>query len=191
MTLSAVRSFEKLDFRDPKPFLARLRVFELDVAQSATPRKIRTLRTNALKESREMREAAIFCYLMGQRIGHTVYVASGERQDYDFVAMWDDGQVRNYAPVQLKEVVPKHLNGEATLAQVVSSLAKYADSKDLVVAVHLNQQLSFDPVEVVVPPLCIGGLWMFGAVSPDHSRWGLWGDFLRGQGGTLHEYPDA
>ncbi len=189
MDRSAIKSFEKLDFRDPKPLLVWLREFALQVAQTETPTKIRTLRTNSLKEWRELREAAIFCYLMGQRIGHTVYIGRGERQDYDFVAMWEVDGTRSYAPVQLKEVVPKHINPAATLEQVVASLAKYGNSSDLVVAIHFNQRHHFDPSDVYVSKLAIAGLWLFGAVSPDQTHWGLWGDFLQTPTGTEHQYP--
>ena len=131
----------------------------------------------------------MFCYLMGQRVGQTIYVGPGERQDYDFVAMREDDGARSYTPVQLKEVVPKHVNPAATLEQVVASLAKYGDSRDLLVVIHLNQRLRFDPSDVCVPKLPIGGLWMFGAISPDQTRWGLWGDFLGTPTGTEHQHP--
>ena len=189
MNRFVTRSFETLDFRDPRSFLVGLRELELQVARTQTPTKIRTLRTNSLKEWRELREAAMFCYLMGQRVGQTIYVGPGERQDYDFVAMREDDGARSYTPVQLKEVVPKHVNPAATLEQVVASLAKYGDSRDLLVVIHLNQRLRFDPSDVCVPKLPIGGLWMFGAISPDQTRWGLWGDFLGTPTGTEHQHP--
>jgi hypothetical protein len=184
-----IRQFEKLEFRDPQPFLVKLRGFELEVARTETAEKIRTLRTNALKDMRELREAAIFCFLMGQRIGHTVYLAPGESQDYDFVASWYDGEVRTYAPVQLKELVPKHVNPSATLEHVIASLQKYADSRDLAVAVHLNQQREFDFRDIRLPALKIGSLWFFGALSQDHLSWGLWGDFLKSPIPGEYLYP--
>jgi hypothetical protein len=184
-----LRAIQKLEFRDPEPFLVRLRQLEYELAASATTEKIRNLRTNKLKEWKELREAALFCYGMGKRIGQTVYVGRGESQDYDFVASWTTEGVQYLAPVQLKEVVPINLNPDASLQAIVDSLAKYADSEDLTIAIHLNQQMHFEPSELLIPPLRIAALWVFGSISPDQSSWGLWGNFLEAPEGMHYEYP--
>ena len=76
-----------------------------------------------------MRDAAIFCVGMSERIGFDVRFAPVEDQDFDFIATWFDGEgMRNYCPVQLKEVAPPHLNAGATIRAVVDGLARYADS---------------------------------------------------------------
>ena len=98
-------SANKLQFHEPTAFLTALRTLEPKVLRSQLPENVRTLRTNNLKEWRELREAALFCHGMGQRIRQTVYLARGESQDYDFVASWIIDKVRHLAPVQLKEVV--------------------------------------------------------------------------------------
>jgi hypothetical protein len=171
--------------------LARLRTLDVQVASSDLPEKVKQLRTNELKSMRELREAAIFCYGMGKRIGRTVYLAPGESQDYDCVASWVVGNEQHFAPVQLKEVVPTALNPSASLPAVVASLAKYVDSKHLTVAIHLNQQTHFDPATLVAPPLSIAALWVFAAVTPNQAAWGLWGNFLETPSGTRFEYPAA
>ena len=76
------------------------------------------LRTNQFKQAREHRQAALFCEGMGARIGHTVYFAAHEDQDYDFVASWVVGDQQHLAPVQLKEVVPTNLNERAELSSI-------------------------------------------------------------------------
>ena len=174
---------------DPAPFLRELRSLEPRVASSQLPDKVKSLRTNALKEWRELREAAIFCYGMGQRIGQTVYLARGESQDYDFVASWIVGDIRHLAPVQLKEVVPPNLNPAASLESMIESLTKYVDSEELTVAIHLNQALRFEPKSVVVPRLRIAALWVFAALTEDESEWGLWGNFLEEPEGVRFAYP--
>ena len=126
---------------------------------------------------------------MGQRIGQTVYFAKGESQDYDFVASWVVGREQHLAPVQLKEVVPLDLNPAATLQKTVSALAKYVDSEQLTVAVHLNQQARFEPSQLFIPPLHIAALWVFAAISPDQSAWGLWGNFLEQPACSHFAYP--
>jgi hypothetical protein len=186
-----LRHFSNLDYFDPRPFLISLRRIEIAVSRTDTPDNIRTLRTNQLKESRELREAALFCHFMGQRIGTTVFMAKGEAQDYDFVAAWQNDSTCNYAPVQLKEVVPTNTNQNANLKDVLASLDKYRTSSELIVAIHLNQENHFEPNDVVVPSLPLGGLWMFAGISPDHARWALWGDFLRSPVGTCHQYPSV
>lgn len=184
-----LRAAQKLEFRDPARFLVNLRRIEAEISASDTPKKIKNLRTNELKEWRELREGAIFCYGMGQRIGQTVYIGKGESQDYDFVASWIVGRERHLAPVQLKEVVPADLNSKASLQATVGALTKYVDSGDLTVAIHFNRQSHFDPKEIIVPPLNIAALWVFGAVTGDQATWGLWGNFLEEPLGFRFEYP--
>lgn len=186
----ALRSFSKLEYRDPRPFLVHLRQFELELSASATPERVRNLRTNQLKPARELREAAIFCYLAGQRMGTTVRLAPEEKQDYDFVAAWSAHDQACFAPVQLKELPPEATAPAATLQDIISGLRQYSSS-ELVVAIHLNRAISFDPYALAIPSLQIAELWAFGATSPDQNAWALWGDILRSPTVSYHAYPAA
>lgn len=186
--------FAKLEYGDPRGVLAALRNLEWDVAASPTPARTKTLRTQALKPEREMRDAAIFCVGISDRMGFDVRFAPVEDQDFDFIAAWLDSEgVRNYCPVQLKEVVPQHLNAGATIQAVVDSLPRYADSADVTVAIKINRRVRFDPAELKLPAnLRIGGLWIFAGLSADQSEFGLWGDFLSKTEvpfGTRFSYP--
>ncbi len=137
------------------------------------------MRTNELKAHRELRSAARFCVGMSELRGTTVYVGRGESQDYDFVAAWVEGDTSNFARVQLKEVVPPDLNPESSLNALLESLVgKYTDSQQLVLAVHLNRPMHFDPSAVRVPALGLASIWVFGSISPDDSEWALWGNFV-------------
>ena len=187
----ALRTFSKLEYRDPRPFLVLLRQFELELSASATPERIRNLRTNRLKPERELREAAIFCYLAGQRMGVTVGLAPGEDQDFDFVASWSDQDHSCFAPVQLKELPPETTAPQATLQDIISGLACYASSGELVVAIHLNRAISWDPAALEIPSLPIAELWAFGSTSADQNSWALWGDLLRFPTVSYHAYPAA
>jgi hypothetical protein len=175
-----LRQFAKLAYGDPRGFLAALRRHESAITASPTPQRIKTLRTQGLKPEREMRDAAIFCVGISERIGFDVWFAPVEDQDFDFIATWFDGEgLRHYCPVQLKEVVPQRLNAGATVQAVVDDLARYADSADVTVAIKINRSGRFDPAELKPPAnLRIGGLWIFVALSPDQSEFGLWGDLL-------------
>jgi len=183
------RALQRLEYRDPKPFLVRLRELEPRVVTSKLPKKVKNLRTNPLRWSRELREGALFCFGMSQRIGQTVFLSPSEAQDHDFVASWVVGNTQHLAPVQLKEVVPHDLNLTASVQGIINALAKYTDSADLTVAIHLNQRAHFDPSKLVVPSLKIAALWVFGAISVDQTQWGLWGNFLETPVGTRFEYP--
>jgi hypothetical protein len=191
-----LRKFAGLKFGDPRGFLRALREVELAVAASPIPEKIKTLRTQKLKPEREMRDAAIFCIGISERIGVDVRFAPVEDQDFDFIATWSDSEgTRKYCPVQLKEVVPAHLNTNATIQDVVEKLVHYADSADVTVAIKLNRAGQFDPAKLKIPAnLRIGGLWIFAGLSADQSEFGLWGDFLSttdSPHGTRFSYPSV
>ena len=69
-------------------------------------------------------------------------------------------------------------------------LRKYKDSKDLTVAIHLNRGIKgFNPSEVKVPQLNIAALWIYGGISPDKSRWAIWGNFLDELQASEFSYP--
>jgi hypothetical protein len=191
MRSDQVRAYSALAYGDLRGFLLNLRELEPRIASSGLDRSVRTLRTNNLKPWRELREAALFAHFMSERVGTSVRIAKGEEQDYDCIATWESEGVRRFSPVQIKEVVPEYLNPSADIDGVIASLAKYVSSPDLTVAIHLNKRIDFDLSTIRVPKLSIAALWMFGAISPDSSRWGLWGDLLAEPVGTEHAYPVA
>ena len=73
-------------------------------------------------------------------------------------------------------IAPEELNPQASFESELSKLAKYTSSSELCVAYYLNRQFHLDLKELRIPPLNIAELWLFGAVSPDKSRWMLWGN---------------
>lgn len=185
-----LRAAGNLQFCDPHSYLVYLRELEVKIALSDTPSRIKSLRTNGLKEAREQRQAALFCEGMSQRIGQAVYFASHEDQDFDFVASWAIGNSPHFIPVQLKEVVPASLNPSATIDSVIHSLEKYTDSSDLTVAIHLNQVGRFEPEALKLQHLKLASVWVFGAVTADQSLWSLWGDFTKDDPSfTQFSYP--
>src|SRR5450631_1427093 len=178
-----------LEFKDPADYLRGMRQVERIVAGLDLPAKVKALRTNELKESRELREAALFCHGMGQRIGQTVYFAKGESHDYDFVAAWVVGERRCLAPVQLKEVVPEEWSSNASLDATILSLRKYVDSTELTVAIHVNRTGTFDPGSVRCKGIGVAALWTFHCCSADQSEWRLWGNFLEEATPSRFYYP--
>jgi hypothetical protein len=190
MANDRTRSFSKLKYRDPRATLIELRRIETTVVASDAPFKVKNLRTRELRPLRELREACLFCYGMTACTGQEFGVAHAEAQDYDAVATWEVGDLRSFAPIQMKEVPPHEVNPVASIQRVIEGLKKYVDSPDLTVAIHLNRAVrGFNPTEIVVPPLKLAALWMFGAITADQSRWAIWGNFLDVHEGREFSYP--
>ena len=87
--------------------------------------------------------------------------------------------------------VPSELDPNADLNTEIEKLSKYADSRDLCVAIHLNRagRLDFDSIRI--PDLKIRELWLFGATSPDLDRWLLVGNMLKDYRVYEFQYPKA
>ncbi|MDR8058737.1 hypothetical protein [Burkholderia cenocepacia] len=185
-----LREIKALEYQDSGSYLARLREIEVQVATSDLPNKVKALRTNGLKEFRELREGALFCQGISQRYGWQVFIGRGEARDYDLVARWRVDSEWYVAPIQIKEVVPPKINPKASLQLTIDALAKYVDSRNLVVAIHMNQAGEFDPAQLRIPRLNIGELWVFFAEKPDQSVWALWGDCLSTPTYSRFTYPE-
>ncbi|MCH8253782.1 MAG: hypothetical protein IID06_00350 [Gemmatimonadetes bacterium] len=139
--------------------------------------KVLRLRTGPLKPEREARNAAIFTHGIASVIGTKVFMARHEAADHDFVAAWVENGESSFCAVQLKELVPKDLNPNATLDELILSLAKYSRT-DTVVAILLNRpvQMGLTPRQVASVPF--SQLWLFWQASPDGRRWAIQGDVL-------------
>ncbi|MEZ5852952.1 MAG: hypothetical protein R3D68_20145 [Hyphomicrobiaceae bacterium] len=193
MDLIRARQFSSYQYGDPRGYLVELRKAEVALGSSVMPERVRRLRTNGLKSEREMRDAALFCVGIGERCGLQIRFAPVEDEDFDFVSTWSAGESRHFCCVQLKELVPDDLNRKASIEDVLKTLSKYQNATDLTIAIRLNRDISFDPASLKLPEqLKLGGLWVFGSVSEDQSRWAVWGDFASAVPepfGTVFEYP--
>jgi hypothetical protein len=190
--MEAIRSRQAAtrDYRDPVPFLRRLRCIEHRLLAESGDAEVKTLRTNKLKEWREARIGALFCHGMSQRTGRKVFLSKGEFEDADFVGMWFEDDVQHFAPVQVKELVPEERNPRGTLDALVKGLSKYSGRKDLTVLIHVNRRIHFNPDSLVLPPqLSIAALWILACVDPVQSEWAIWGNFLERAEGTSFAYP--
>ena len=185
-----LRSFAKLSFVDPFQALNDLKGIQSLLANSDTPEAIKNLRTNTLKSYREMVDASIFCVGLSAMMGHAVEFAYSEEQDYDFVCRWLDGSHENFHCIQLKELPPSTIS-KAELSSLLNSLTKYSDSRTSV-AIKLNRNSAFSPSDIqLAQDFRMGGLWVFGAITPDKETWCLWGDFKTGpiNEGSIFQYP--
>ena len=148
---SVLKGFAALSYRDPAVVLRELRQIEAQMVGANLSPQVRNLRTNGLKHIREFRHAALFCHGMSLRLGYQVLFSPVESSDYDFVATWRTADAQHFARVQLKELVPAHLNEGATVQALVDGLSKYSGD-DLIVAIFLNREGRFSLEEVVFPP---------------------------------------
>jgi hypothetical protein len=190
VSLIRLRQLQQREYQDPTVFLRKLREVERETfAQIADP-QIRRLRARSLREWRETRVAALFCHGYSERTGQKILLSKGEFDDADSVASWRVGDEVHFAPIQVKEVAPNDLNAEANLQDVIDSLGRYSDSQDLTVLIHLNREARFKPSAVVIPEgTRIAALWVLACVSPDQSRWALWGSYLEEPDRSEFAYP--
>ena len=185
-----LREAAKRDYRDPVPFLKRLRSVEESLSDFQVDPRVRALRTNKLKEWREARLGALFCVGMGVRTGHKVFFSGGEFEDADFLAKRVAEDVQHFVPVQLKELVSAEKNASATFDTLLHGLAKYTGKKDLTVLVHLNRRVHFDPSSVTLPrQLPIAALWVLACLNQAHTEWAIWGNLLEDAERTSFAYP--
>ena len=174
-----LRAWQKLQFREVAAILTGYADVEQHPQLGQLPAKVRNLRTRALKPFLELRQAAILCYGVAQVLEVPVYLAQSEADDYDFVAAYRIDGTIHYVPLQMKELVPSHLNSQATLQAELNKLkAKYRSSGDLVVGVHINRRVELVLSELDLSDLDIGELWLFGSDRPDGSEWFAMGNLL-------------
>jgi len=184
------KEWSKLDYLDPEPILLGLRKIALNLPLSELPYKVSSLRTRELRHYGEGRQGALFCYLIGQVLGLKVTFAESEKSDYDCVAHFEKDSIHHFVPIQLKEFVPEKVDSRTSLQTLINSLTKYTDSKDLVVAVHINRSDTIRLSEITFPPLNIRELWFFGANDPGQVVWTIMGNLLE-PNARFHEvrYP--
>ena len=142
-----------------------MRRLELRIRSAEVDPRVRHLRTNDLRNVRELRSACLFCHGMSRLTGQKYAVAHSEAVDYDAVATWVRDGTQYFAPIQLKEVPPTALNPLASVQGIINALAKYLGSEDLTVVVHLNQATRFLPSELTIPPVRVAALWVLAGID--------------------------
>lgn len=174
-----IKEWKNLKFCDPSKILPQLRQIQELVAASNLPNKVKNLRTHGLRYHREGWEATLFCYGMGQNLGTTIYLSpsKNEDSDYDAVSLWPEDKNYPYKPIQIKEIVPKSLNSETDINQVIMKLKKYT-ANDTIVVIHDNRAGKLDFANIRVSKLQISQLWILGTLAPDQSKWFILGDLL-------------
>ncbi|MCU0955390.1 MAG: hypothetical protein MUC37_12480 [Hyphomicrobium sp.] len=185
-----INRLSKLQYYDPLYALPELRKVQLAISELQNiPNSIRNLRTRKLKRERELWMAFLLAYGLRARTGLPLLLADDEESDHDVVLATVANDLPHFLPVQLKEVVPEDLNPTANVQNIIDDTFAKRSYQDTLLAIKITQNYSFDPNGLVVPPFSFAGIWIFAAVSPDQSRWALWGDFIDDRLGTIFEIP--
>jgi hypothetical protein len=183
------REWQAQKFFEPRTVLMKFEQFERQFADREMPEEVRSLRVRQLRPAHYLRQAALFCYGMSHTSRLNVEFALLEDRDFDCVTRWKDEDTVHYCPVQLKELVPAHVNAAAEIESELAKLSKYTDASDLVVALYVNRQVHLDFPVSVPAKLSISELWLYGATSPDLKKWMLYGDILGVPTRYEYEYP--
>jgi len=171
----APREWSKYVYFEPKSVLVRLQEVRKQVASSNLPKRVKNLRAKSLQREREAWDTAVFCYLLSQALNLDIRFCREEKSDYDSIFTWKTSEAQHFAPVQMKELVPKELNPFVSLNGILSSLCKYVNSPDLVVGIKLNREICLDFKAIDTKILPVAEVWMFGSTSKDESVWSLFG----------------
>ncbi len=178
-----------LQYLDPIVELKNFRHIERHAVWASAPPRVKRLRTGDLKSIRETRNAAIFTHGLARVLGLRIGFAPVEESDYDFVTSWVKDETRNYAPVQLKELVPEDLNPESTLEALFRSSSKYAPTRT-VLAILINRPTEVPIADLDLEAVPFSEVWCFWQASADGSRWMLQGDVLGHSQHTEFLYPE-
>jgi hypothetical protein len=188
--LMRLREFQDYDYKDPREWLVAMHEIESIVSKSTLSYPVRSLRTNKLRRWSDRRITALFAYGMSQRMpGYWWDFAGVERSDYDAVIRCYNEHVCTFIPIQIKELVPEHINEDSTAEAIVDSLTKYSNSPDLVVVIYLNRRMKIRPHPIFSKQINIGGLYFLGGASPNKRQWLLMGDLLYSTEISQFEYP--
>jgi hypothetical protein len=174
------REWIKLTYYRPRRILDGLRRIQQSGLLDGLPYKVASLRTHKLKLQLEGRQAALFCHGVSARLGREVSFALFESSDYDIVAKFEDGGITKMVPVQLKELPPFEVHAPVELQHILDKVGRsLPDSKDLVVAIHINRDINdLRPAELRLPD-GLGEIWLYGAKDRSQQSWYLIGDLLK------------
>jgi hypothetical protein len=170
----------RLDYVDPEEALKKFAIFHAFSSASRSGEKLRDWRVHQLENYRENEQVALFAYgLKKSGLKPSLKCAHYPRKDRDFdgAFCWGEGALE-FATVQLKEVVREELNLRSSLENEIVKFQRYDGSDELIGAIFVNRNLSFDYTEMKVPPLRLRELWIFGFSVENGPVYRLFGDFV-------------
>lgn len=188
------RKWRALDWHNPCADLVKLGLAAGEFERRGIPFTHDDLRRREFKAYLERKQAALFAYFVSDAILKIpIAYAMIEDQDYDCILWWKEGGKKegrsHYSRVQLKEIVPPHINPNVTIEVELVKLGKYATSEQTVVAVHVNQEGPLIWSEIAKPETSVPEIWLYAALTPDQSRWFLYGNLLNRSQGFEISWP--
>jgi hypothetical protein len=175
----ALRKWRSLQWRDPCADLVALGLLQGNLIRQGFDPKHDDLRARELREYLEQKQAALFSYFCSHAIlKDRVEYAMFEDEDYDCVLRYVLDHKPAYTRVQLKEVVPPHRNPNATIETELDKFGKYVTSRQTIIAVHVNQEGLIDWSSIEKPKTAAAEIWLYAALTPNQSRWFLYGNLL-------------
>jgi hypothetical protein len=172
---------QKLEFVDPEEALKVSAFFHVFSSPIRSGEKLRDWRVHKLENYRENEQVALFAYgLKKSGLKTDLKYAHYRRKDRDFdgAVCWGRPGALEFATVQLKEVVREELNLRASLENEIVKFQRYDGSDELIGAIFVNRNLSFDFTAIKVPPLRLRELWIFGFSVENGPVYWLFGDFI-------------
>jgi hypothetical protein len=187
----ATRSiWRSLNWRDPRTDLVELGKIQGRFVKKGHQPEVDNLRNHELRQYLEQRQAALFAHFVSEAILKApIAYAMNETEDYDCVLWWKIEKHSFYTPVQLKEIVPPHLNSKTSINSELSKLSKYATASETIAAFHVNQSGHLDFSGIDVPKTGFSEVWLYGSLSADQAKWFLYGNILDNPKGYEVAWP--
>jgi hypothetical protein len=180
------RKWQALKWGDPRTHLIELGKLQSRML-NATVDVLR--RDRELKWAVEQRQAALFAYFISSALQTPIAYAMSEDEDYDCVLCRKVDGKTGYTPVQIKEIIPSHLDPKASIETELAKLSKYRTSHHTVAAVHVNRSGCFDYSSVQKPETSFAEIWLYASLTSDQSLWALYGDLLHEPRGFEIPWP--
>lgn len=172
-----VKRWAELEYRDPAWLLGFTRWAQENLGEGLSEKDL-DLPFREIAGIREARQAALLAFAMSMVTGMEVRFAMHEHADYDavFCTRLSREQV-SWHSVQLKELVPRHVNQNARLPDLLSRLKKYRDSSELLVGIHINRDIDdseFDSIPA--QDLNLAAIFLYGSLNK--TKWYVYGSLL-------------
>jgi hypothetical protein len=172
------RRWFKLGYKNPLRYLIEMQDVVIKSGILNHPSSQKILNDRKLRPLKEDRRCAIFCYGLGITTNSKIVFSSFESSDYDYVLCIEHNNNKWLVPLQMKQLVSAEVNPSASIQSEINKLKKYADSKNLVVAIHINRFVEYSIQDLDFSELNIGELWFFGNFPEDKYKWRIHGNIL-------------
>jgi hypothetical protein len=155
--------YQSLSFDDPEDLLNRIMPEVTGILQN--PISVSHLDHRAKKLIMEQYQGAYMAMLVKCCSCELtkVSVCVAENEDYDCVIRGEmpTGDIV-FKQVQLKHLPSHEVNQDVALQEIISKLAKYNSSSELMVAIWINRDVRFNLTDLDFTGLTFEQLWLFG-----------------------------